>query len=99
MQAVFTISMEPAWLMELESDAPHKFSRHIIINIPGKAFANNLQAGCFVNKVCQAAIDPVTGMSSLRVAKVRLVTTMFRPLHQLVQWLQSYTCLQQPSAW
>ena len=62
--------MELAWIMELESDAPHKFSRHLIIKIPGKAFANNLHAGCFVNKVCQAAIDPGTGVSSLQVAKV-----------------------------
>lgn len=77
MQAVFTVNMEPAWVMELESDAPHKFSRHLVINIPGKAFTNNLQVGCFVNKVCQAAIDPGTGMSSLQVAKVRLVTTVF----------------------
>lgn len=76
MQAVFTINMEPAWIMELESDATHKFSRHLVINIPGKAFANNLQVGCFVNKVCQAAIDPATGMSSLQVAKVSPVTTI-----------------------
>lgn len=67
---MFTISMEPAWVMELESDAPHKFSRHLVIKIPGKAFANNLHAGCFVNKVCQAAIDPATGVSSFQVAKV-----------------------------
>lgn len=74
MQAMFQISMEPAWTLELESDAPHKFSRHLIINIPGKAFTNNLHAGCFVNKVCRAATDPATGASSLQVAKVSLGT-------------------------
>ncbi|KAL3137732.1 hypothetical protein ABBQ38_004998 [Trebouxia sp. C0009 RCD-2024] len=69
LKAMFTIDMEPAWIVELESDAPHKFSRHLVIKIPGKAFANNLHAGCFVNKVCQAAIDPGTGVSRLQVAK------------------------------
>lgn len=76
MQAMFQISMEPAWILELESDAPHKFSRHLIINIPGKAFTNNLHAGCFVSKVCQAATDPGTGVSSLQVAKVSLGSTI-----------------------
>ena len=67
---MFSIDFEPAWVLELESDAQDKFSRHVIIQIPGKAFANNLHAGHFVREVCKAAIHPETGVSSLQVAKV-----------------------------
>lgn len=87
---MFIIDMEPAWIVELESDARHKFSRHLVIKIPGKAFANNLHAGCFVNNVCQAAIDPGTGVSSLQVAKVKttvqslLASGMTASLHRHV---------------
>lgn len=70
MQAAFGINFDPAWVMELESDAPHKFSRHLIIQIPGMAFANNLHVGAFVNEVCAAAVDSQSGISSLQVAKV-----------------------------
>jgi len=70
MQAAFGIDFDPAWVMELESDAPHKFSRHLIIQIPGRAFANNLHVGAFVNDVCTTAVDSQSGISSLQVAKV-----------------------------
>ena len=70
MQAAFGIKFDPAWVMELESDAPHKFSRHLIIQIPGMAFANNLHVGAFVNEICAIAVDSQSGISSLQVAKV-----------------------------
>ena len=70
MQAAFKIEFDPAWVMELESDASHKFSRHLIIQIPGMAFANNLHVGAFVNEVCTIAVDSQSGISSLQVAKV-----------------------------
>lgn len=69
-QAAFKIEFDPAWVMELESDASHKFSRHLIIQIPGMAFANNLHVGAFVNDVCTTAVDSQSGMSSLQVVKV-----------------------------
>ncbi|DBB12653.1 hypothetical protein WJX82_001501 [Trebouxia sp. C0006] len=69
LQAAFGIDFDPAWVMELESDAPHKFSRHLIIQIPGRAFANNLHVGAFVNDVCTTAVDSQSGISSLQVAK------------------------------
>ncbi len=87
MQAEFGIDHNPAWVMELESDAPHKFSRHIIIRIPGRAFANNLHVGSFVNQVCKAAVDAQTGISSLQVAKVQHLhpTSYLVPnMHQLI---------------
>lgn len=69
LQAAFGIDFHPAWVMELESDAPHKFSRHLIIQIPGMAFANNLHVGAFVSDVCTTAVDSQSGISSLQVAK------------------------------
>ena len=70
LQAAFGVDLAPAWVMELESDAPHKFSRHLIIQIPGMAFANNLHVGSFVSAVCSDAVNPDSGSSSLQVAKV-----------------------------
>ena len=70
LQALFAIDFDPAWVVELESEAQHKFSRHLIIPIPSMAFANNLHVGSFVSKLCKAAKDPLSGNSSLQVAKV-----------------------------
>ena len=70
MQATFDIEWDPAWVMELESDAEHKFSRHLIIQIPGTAIANNLHVGHFIGQICKAAMDRESGVSKLQVAKV-----------------------------
>ena len=34
--------------MELDSSTPEKFSRHVIMRIPGHAFESNVMAGSFV---------------------------------------------------
>ena len=70
-QETFGVDWDPSWVMELESAAEHKFSRHLIIQIPGRAFANNLHVGHFVTQVCKAAVDAETGFSRLQVAKAR----------------------------
>lgn len=38
-------------MVELCSDTPEKFSRHLIINIPSYAFENNTTVGSFINRV------------------------------------------------
>lgn len=51
---------------ELDSSSPTKFSRHIIFNIPGYAFANNAAAGQFVAQVLATAgsdLDVAKGLS------------------------------------
>lgn len=41
-------TLEDGWVWELDSSSASKWSRHIIITIPGRAFANNLALGSFV---------------------------------------------------
>lgn len=38
-------------MWELDSSSPAKWSRHIIVAIPGRAFPNNLVLGAFVNQI------------------------------------------------
>ena len=70
-QAKFGLIMTDTWLMELESIAEHKFSRHIIITIPGKAFAHNIHVGAFVNEVCGIAKQAESAEARLEVIKAR----------------------------
>jgi hypothetical protein len=39
------------WIMELDSSTAEKFSRHIIVRVPGRAFPNNLVMGHFVSNL------------------------------------------------
>lgn len=70
-QAKFGLIMTDTWLMELESIAEHKFSRHIIITIPGKAFAHNIHVGGFVHEVCGIAKQAESAEARLEVIKAR----------------------------
>lgn len=40
------------WIVELDSSTRDKFSRHLIIRIPKKAFKDNLHVGAFVSEIC-----------------------------------------------
>lgn len=42
-------------VLELDSSTPDKFSRHVIVRLPGAAFASNAHAGGFVRELCAAA--------------------------------------------
>ena len=46
--------MAPEWVVELDSSTPAKFSRHLLVRVPGAAFASNFHAGAFV----QSLLDP-----------------------------------------
>ena len=72
MQARFDTVMDNAWVMELDSLAEEKFSRHIIIRIPGKAFAHNIHVGALVKQICQAAKQAETAQGRLEVVKASL---------------------------
>lgn len=39
-------------VIELDSSTPQKFSRHVIIRLPGAAFASNAHVGAFVGGMC-----------------------------------------------
>jgi DNA-directed primase/polymerase protein len=42
-------------VVELDSSTPTKFSRHLIVRLPGAAFATNAHAGAIVRKICALA--------------------------------------------
>ena len=39
------------WVYELDSSSSTKFSRHIIVRVPGRAFANCSHVGAFVGTI------------------------------------------------
>jgi len=47
----FEISLPPECVLELDSSTPAKFSRHIIVRLPGAAFETNRDAGAFVGQL------------------------------------------------
>lgn len=61
-------------MLELDSSSPHKFSRHIIVRIPGAAFQNNFHVGAFVKDMCaaQESTDPDNPVQQLLINKVDL---------------------------
>lgn len=48
----YSIHGSNEWILELDSSTEDKFSRHLIIRIPGTAFKDNSHAGAFVAEVC-----------------------------------------------
>ncbi|CAM8903414.1 unnamed protein product [Rhodiola kirilowii] len=40
------------WIVELDSSTADKFSRHLIVRVPGAAFKDNIHAGAFVAEIC-----------------------------------------------
>jgi hypothetical protein len=63
--------LEDESVIELDSSTESKFSRHVIIRLPGLAFANNRHVGAFVQCMLQNAQDDRrTGGASLLVKAV-----------------------------
>ncbi len=52
---MFGLQLDLNWVLELDSSTSTKFSRHLIIRIPGMAFASNIHAGCVVAQLLQKA--------------------------------------------
>ena len=57
MQERFDVQLENSWTIELDSSTPAKFSRHLVIRIPGAAFQSNFHVGAFVKDLCEAPQD------------------------------------------
>ncbi|EFN56160.1 hypothetical protein CHLNCDRAFT_51806 [Chlorella variabilis] len=51
----FQLDMQDSWVLELDSSTDTKFSRHLVIRIPGVAFASNAHAGALVLQLCAGA--------------------------------------------
>ncbi|CAK9869460.1 unnamed protein product [Sphagnum jensenii] len=61
----FSLEYDASWTVELDSSTPEKFSRHLIIHIPGAAFKDNSHVGAFVGELC-------TRINSLRDSDDRI---------------------------
>jgi hypothetical protein len=40
------------WILELDSSTAEKFSRHLLVRVPGWAFRDNNQVGALVRRIC-----------------------------------------------
>lgn len=50
----YGLALQASWLFEMDSCTPEKFSRHLIIRIPGRAWPSNGVVGAFVNNLTGA---------------------------------------------
>ncbi|KAI3762496.1 hypothetical protein L1987_52926 [Smallanthus sonchifolius] len=48
----YSIKGNTDWIVELDSSTKDKFSRHLIIRLPGLAFKDNTHVGAFVAEIC-----------------------------------------------
>ncbi|KAL4557033.1 hypothetical protein LXL04_035203 [Taraxacum kok-saghyz] len=48
----YSIEGDTNWVVELDSSTNDKFSRHLIIRLPGVAFKDNSHVGAFVTEIC-----------------------------------------------
>ncbi|KAK8727815.1 hypothetical protein OTU49_009470 [Cherax quadricarinatus] len=53
----FNIECSRKNVLDLSSTSIHKFSRHLIFNLPGVAFTNNIHVGNFVVMICNKIRD------------------------------------------
>ncbi len=47
----FQVDLQPEWVYELDSSHAGKFSRHLILRIPGMSFVNNWAVGHLVSQI------------------------------------------------
>ena len=74
MQERFDVQLEDSWIVELDSSTPAKFSRHLVIQIPGMAFQSNFHVGAFVKDLCEAPQDAAgTDSASSRLLRPELL--------------------------
>ncbi|KAK9830391.1 hypothetical protein WJX72_011482 [[Myrmecia] bisecta] len=52
----FGLEVDAGCVLELDSTTPAKFSRHLIVRLPGHAFQNNMHVGTFVKELCEAVV-------------------------------------------
>jgi hypothetical protein len=49
------LALRDEWVLELDSTTEAKFSRHVVVRLPGAAFASNAHVGAVVREMCAAA--------------------------------------------
>jgi hypothetical protein len=55
LQQRLAVQLEDQGVLELDSSTDTKFSRHLIVRLPGAAFANNLHAGVLIQDIYKLA--------------------------------------------
>ena len=65
---------------ELDSSSATKFSRHLIVRLPGMAFSSNIHVGCVVAQVLQAAFEPYVAEIIKRVIMTGLAFFFHDPV-------------------
>ncbi|KAK9844115.1 hypothetical protein WJX81_004810 [Elliptochloris bilobata] len=66
LQARFGLALAPEWVVELDSSTPAKFSRHLVVRVPGAAFASNFHVGAFVKSLVDPAAEASPGATALQ---------------------------------
>jgi hypothetical protein len=51
------VQLNDQGVLELDSSTVTKFSRHLIVRLPGAAFANNLHAGVLIHDICKLVTE------------------------------------------
>ena len=82
MQEKFDIELQQSWVVELDSTSATKFSRHVIIQVPGAAFRSNFHVGAFVKDLCEAPSN-VDCPGSDKTARQELLVAKARSMHVL----------------
>ncbi len=82
MQDKFDIELQNSWVVELDSSSARKFSRHVIIQIPGAAFRSNFHVGAFVKDLCEVPGNAECPEGE-RVPRQELLVAKARIMHML----------------
>ena len=80
MQERFDIEFKEDCIVELDSSTPAKFSRHVIVRIPGAAFQSNFHVGAFVKDLCEPPGSAESPDSPERAPRQEFLIHKVRPL-------------------
>ncbi len=79
MQERFDTELKEGCIVELDSSTPAKFSRHVIVRIPGAAFLSNFHVGAFVKELCEPPGSADSPYSPGQVARQEFLIHKVRP--------------------
>jgi len=79
----FQVDLQPEWVYELDSSHTGKFSRHLILRIPGTSFVNNWAVGHLVSQILA---EPEVNSPQLFGPDFPLVQ------EALMVWCQAHCC-------
>ena len=78
----FGIELQKSWVVELDSSSATKFSRHVIIQIPGAAFRSSFHVGAFVKDLCEVP-GGAKHPEGKTVPRQELLVAKARSMHEL----------------